>query len=274
MINEIDPENIRVLLRRYDQYYHEVTARARQLSPDASSSEPVRPVNLSFCVDPEYLYSAIALGFIERAETNEDPTDSLLRTHLESLSTESTDTVTLEALTDIVEKEMAMDISVGSSKVRIRSLVVVPQVITPSWTVLGHPRRTEGRCPTRARRDQACIAADSYQVRSIIFGAEAAKGLQRFHGACDRIVRSVRATRYGAEEEKNPESIGKEQENPPNIKDRDEMVRRTVKTRKISRTRPKRIHHHARSVFVKRKVIDIGYPNVICRTTNKKGNRG
>ena len=119
-----DSESVRVFLPLYDQYSNEVTARAEQLTVHgATSSEAIRPVNLKFCVDPAYLESAIALGFIE-ADDYDSLTDSVLRVHLEGKDKESEDSVTLEALDDIFERELKMDMKDTNTRSRIETLFV------------------------------------------------------------------------------------------------------------------------------------------------------
>lgn len=72
---QTDGESIRVFLRKYDQYSNAVKSRARQLSAYNATTEAVRPVELKFCVDPEYLESSIALVFIDGVESYENITD-------------------------------------------------------------------------------------------------------------------------------------------------------------------------------------------------------
>ena len=57
-----DGESICVFLRLYDQYANEVKGRAQKLTAtESSSTEAIRPFNLKFCVDPEYIESALLL---------------------------------------------------------------------------------------------------------------------------------------------------------------------------------------------------------------------
>lgn len=119
-----DAESIRVFLKLYDQYSNEVKARAQQLTTVGSSStQVVRPVSLKFCVDPEYLESAIAFGFIE-AETYEDLTDSVLRKYLEKKAEESPEAITLEAIDSIVDRDLRMNMGDKNARSRMESLVV------------------------------------------------------------------------------------------------------------------------------------------------------
>ncbi len=76
-----DAESVRVFLRLYDQYVNEVRSRAQQLGGDKSAAlEIARPVNLKFCVDAEFLESAISLGFIPGATSYEELDEKTLRT--------------------------------------------------------------------------------------------------------------------------------------------------------------------------------------------------
>ncbi len=66
---------IRVFMRLCDQCENEVRGRALQLSHNLRAVDSVRPVNLKFCVDPEYLESAVSLGFIPNDTTYESLED-------------------------------------------------------------------------------------------------------------------------------------------------------------------------------------------------------
>ena len=118
-----DAESIRVFLRLYDQYSKEVTARVEQLTVSPATTEAVRPVNLKYCVDPEYLESAIDLGLIEDVE-NDDLTDIHLRKYLEGKAEESRETVSLEVLDEIVNRELRMNIRDKNARSRMESLFV------------------------------------------------------------------------------------------------------------------------------------------------------
>ena len=51
----LEPESIRVFLRRYEAYCREVQARAAQVAgEDSPKEEPGRPVGLVFCVDADH----------------------------------------------------------------------------------------------------------------------------------------------------------------------------------------------------------------------------
>jgi len=120
-----DAESIRIFLRLYDQYCNEITARARQITTDqAISTEAVRPVNIKFCVDPEFLEFATVLGFIDGADTVEDLTDEMLRDYLDEQAQESQETVSLTTLDTIVEEELHMDMSDRSARSRMQGLLI------------------------------------------------------------------------------------------------------------------------------------------------------
>lgn len=73
------PRSIRIFLRHYDQYVKEVTTRALQLTMvDSTTIEPVRPVNLLYCVDAEWLESTVDLEYIPEVKKMEDLTDEKL----------------------------------------------------------------------------------------------------------------------------------------------------------------------------------------------------
>lgn len=118
-----DAESIRVFLRLYDQYSKEVTARAQQLTiQGTTTTEAIRPVNLKYCVDPEYLESALALGFIKDISDYDALTDQVLRACLDEKAQESKEDLTLEALDNIFTSELVMDICDKNSKSRMETL--------------------------------------------------------------------------------------------------------------------------------------------------------
>lgn len=55
----------------------------------SSSNEPVRPVDLKFCVDVEFVESSIALGFITKTGSYEKLTDEQVRDFLSKRAEES-----------------------------------------------------------------------------------------------------------------------------------------------------------------------------------------
>lgn len=117
-----DAESIRIFLRLYDQYKDEVSARALQLTDNGSSTEAVRPVNLKFCVDADWLESAVTLGFINDAESVDEVTDSILREYLDTKAEASKDTVTVDSIDALVDKELKMDMSDRSATSRMEAL--------------------------------------------------------------------------------------------------------------------------------------------------------
>lgn len=119
---ETDPEAIRVFLRTYDQYANEVLARAQQLGTGSSSNEPVRPVDLKFCVNVEFLESSIALGFITGANDYKSLSDELVRTFLEQRAEESKEVVTLEKLDEIVSRELRTNMRNTNASARMQDL--------------------------------------------------------------------------------------------------------------------------------------------------------
>lgn len=120
-----DPESIRKFLRRYDQYTNTVLARAKQLSTDASSTvttESVRPVDLKFCVDVEYLESCMALGFIDTATDYNSLTNEDVRKVLDDRCRESKEVLTMESLDVIVERELRTDMKNTNATARMQDL--------------------------------------------------------------------------------------------------------------------------------------------------------
>lgn len=78
-----DGELIGVFFCKLDQYANEVHSRAHQLGTESSTTEPVRPVDMKFCIDADCLESTIALGFIDKVSTHDYLTDAEVRTFLE-----------------------------------------------------------------------------------------------------------------------------------------------------------------------------------------------
>lgn len=117
-----DAESVRTFLRKYDQYVSELTSRARQLNKCTNVSEPVRAVELKFCVDVDFIESSITLGFVENATSYEKLTDEQLRTFLEGRVQESKDVVTLDTLDKIVKNRLHTDMRNTNAKTRIQDL--------------------------------------------------------------------------------------------------------------------------------------------------------
>lgn len=69
------PEAIWSFLRKYDQYATAVLSRANQLSSPTLTMEAMKSVDLKFCIDVEFLESAIALGFLPDVQKFEEATD-------------------------------------------------------------------------------------------------------------------------------------------------------------------------------------------------------
>jgi len=114
-----DAESTRVFLRKYDQYVTEISERAAQYG-DTSA----RPVQLKFCVDSEYLSSAIGLGFIKDITKLEDLTDAVLRTYLDKKAETSKETVTLSSLDRMVDKQLSMNMADPSATSRMQALFI------------------------------------------------------------------------------------------------------------------------------------------------------
>ena len=120
-----DAESVRVFLLAYDQYCREVNARAVQLTvSDAVVTETIRPVSIKYCVDAEYIESALLLDLIPGATDYKSLTDDVLRKYLEDKARESKETVSLATLDKIVERKLHMNMSDSSAKSRMQSLFV------------------------------------------------------------------------------------------------------------------------------------------------------
>ena len=119
-----DASSIRVFLRSYDSYVTEVQERARQIVDSSVSTEPVKPVNLKFCVDAEWLESTVALGFIEPIDTVEQLTDERFRAYLDSKAEDSKEVVSLSKLDELVSQELRTDMRDANATSRIQNLFV------------------------------------------------------------------------------------------------------------------------------------------------------
>lgn len=54
-LTQTDAESIRTFLQKYDLYCSEVHARALEVTNDDNLAKLVRPVNLKFCIDVDFL---------------------------------------------------------------------------------------------------------------------------------------------------------------------------------------------------------------------------
>ena len=65
-LHRTDPESIRTFLKLYDQHKEEVLSGAEQITGACTTTnEAARPINIKYCVDPDWLESLITLGFID-----------------------------------------------------------------------------------------------------------------------------------------------------------------------------------------------------------------
>lgn len=63
----------------------------------------VKPVDLKFCVEMQYLTLALTLGFFKNFESFEALTNECLRTYLDEAAKESKIAITIESLDTLVE---------------------------------------------------------------------------------------------------------------------------------------------------------------------------
>lgn len=120
---QLDPESIRVFLRKYEAYWRKVFARALQLTGDVTTSlEPVKPVSLIYCVDDKQLESAIECGLIDDYTDVDMLTSEALRKLLDKEAEEFKDVVTEKDLVATVQVLLHMKISFKSAKGRMKLL--------------------------------------------------------------------------------------------------------------------------------------------------------
>lgn len=117
----IDAESIRRFLQLYDHYTREVVSRAQQLTAGGITTEAVSLVNLKFCVDPEIIESALALGSIPDYSDYGTLTDAALLIYLEGKSQESKDSVNLDTLDNLVRTQLRMDMTDKNAKSRMEA---------------------------------------------------------------------------------------------------------------------------------------------------------
>lgn len=94
------------LLRKYHQYFIEVSTCARQLPAILSATESVHPFHVKLCVDVDVLESTIASVFIEDGESYESFSDLKLLTGFtcsiqklkEAMNSVKLDTIVMEQL--------------------------------------------------------------------------------------------------------------------------------------------------------------------------------
>lgn len=112
-----DVESIRILPRLYDQYSDEVTAGAQHLTASwSTTTEAIRPVNLKFCIDPEYLESPVTLGLIPDVEDHDTPTNWALRSYLDYRFQAPQESMSLDTLENVVDRDLRMDITDTSAR--------------------------------------------------------------------------------------------------------------------------------------------------------------
>lgn len=71
----------------------------------------VRPVNPTFCIDADWLESAINLKFVPGADTVEELTKNIPREYFHSNAEASKLTATIESIDKIVEEDLKMKMS-------------------------------------------------------------------------------------------------------------------------------------------------------------------
>lgn len=76
-------EAIHSALRKYDPYSSTAFAWARQHTTDTLTIKTVKPADLKFCMDAEYLEPSVVLGFISEASTYKGLTNAEVRDFLE-----------------------------------------------------------------------------------------------------------------------------------------------------------------------------------------------
>lgn len=112
-LRHTDAKSICTFMRNYEQC---------QISSNSPNTENVRPVNLKFCVDVDYLQSTIALGFLEGADCYKTLTDSQVQAFVAKRAEESKEAVTLDKLYKIVKDELRTNMRNSDATARMQDL--------------------------------------------------------------------------------------------------------------------------------------------------------
>ena len=143
---ELDAESIRIFLKLYDAYSTEIFSRAQQLTVNGFgvSSQICRPLGIKYCVNTSLLQSIINLGFIGDVTSYDDVTDDQVRDYLEEQCESSQEVVSLEAIEDLVNAELKMDMKDKSAISRMQRLFISYHMILErnglAWIIQKQPK--------------------------------------------------------------------------------------------------------------------------------------
>lgn len=84
LLTATDPESIRLFLRRYDQCATTMLSRTCQFATETLTSETIIPVDLKFCLDPEFLEYQNYLELIKDAISYAELTNEQVRAFLKN----------------------------------------------------------------------------------------------------------------------------------------------------------------------------------------------
>lgn len=116
---------VRLFLRSYDQYEREVIERVCQIvGQDVISPNVDKPIQMKFCMNPEWLESLTELDFHPVVASCDKPRDKQLQEYLSKKANESSDAVTMETLVHIVKNELHNDMAYNDARSRIQTLFV------------------------------------------------------------------------------------------------------------------------------------------------------
>lgn len=120
-IRRLDPESIRVFIRKCDAHHQEIDSRASQPPQESTVSlQPVCPVSLIYCANAEKLESAVECGMLEGCRDVEKLTSDELRKLLDEESQESQTFFTESDLSQIFKKWLKRDIKAKSETGRMK----------------------------------------------------------------------------------------------------------------------------------------------------------
>lgn len=97
-------------------------SRARELTTEFLTAESIKPVELNFFLDSEFLGSLIALGFVKESKRYATLTYEQVRAFLENLSKESKTTVSLDQLDRLVKQNFRTKMKNKNANARTEDL--------------------------------------------------------------------------------------------------------------------------------------------------------
>lgn len=117
-----------------------------QLTARTSTSKPLRPVDLKFCVDVEFSESTIAIDFIAGLTNYDELTDEQVRTFLKDCTKQAKEVVMLDMLVKIVQTDLRTKMKTSNSNAQMEDL------FSSYYTITRH----NGAAVNRKRQQKGC----------------------------------------------------------------------------------------------------------------------